>query len=152
VLRSILEARGTNRTTDLSRGTLPISDGGHIKCPVRAVPAIQIIPFLGQNYSCDLYFTDKAVISAHAPASITPPSTANGRLRVAYTQLNTTRKENVVAQESMFIPVFFSCMSRIWGIRRKPKTRLQMRITVSCHILVIISCCHKRGFISRLWA
>ena len=103
-------------------------DGGHIKCPVRAVPAhldqtvinavglyslIQIISTLGQNYGCDVYFTDNAVIIAHAPASIAPPITANGRLSVAYTQLNTTRKENVVAQESMFIPVFSLCMSRI---------------------------------------
>jgi hypothetical protein len=97
----------------------------------------ELFPSLGQNYSCNLYFTDNAVTIAHAPASITPPSTANGRLSVAYTQLNTTRKENVVAQESMFIPAFSLCMSRICGIRRKPKTRLQMRITVSCHIFVI---------------
>jgi len=105
-----------------------ISEGGHFKRPVRAVPAhldqtvidavglyslIQIISTLSQNYGCDMYFTDNAVIIAHAPASIAPPITANGRLSVAYTQLNTTRKENVVAQESMFIPVFSLCMSRI---------------------------------------
>ena len=54
-----------------------------------------------------MYFTDNAVITAHAPASIAPPSTANGRLSVAYTQLNTTRKENVVAQESTFHTCLF---------------------------------------------
>lgn len=106
----------------------------------------------GQNLGCDLYFTDNAVIIAQATASITPPSTANGRLSVAYTQLNTTRKENVVAQESIFIPVFSLCMSRIWGIRRKPKTRLQMRITVSCHIFVIYLFVISGGFINTLRA
>ena len=72
-----------------------------------------MLPLLGQDHGCDLYFTDNAVIIAHAPASIAPPSTANGRLSVAYTQLKTTRKENVVAQESMFMPVFSPYMSRI---------------------------------------
>jgi hypothetical protein len=92
----------------------PTSDGGHINSPIRVVAAhldqtginavglyslYELFPSLGQNHGCDVYFTDNAVIIAHAPASIAPPSTANGRLSVAYTQLNTTRKENVVAQE-----------------------------------------------------